>query len=287
MSHLPLDHAVLRSICEILAATGEGLTNKEIDELLAEASIDDPNPQPDSPNLYRSISKRDRLFAALAQRQKRDGSASGVYQFIELAMRPVRFRSERERFAHWSDALNETLSFASVGINEQGRLVKLSSPAGTLDDARRRARRLRGKLEDRGVHPRVLSACGAEINDENYFHAVFEATKSVAEEIRQKSGLRSDGRQLVDKAFGLGDSGIPRLAFNRLVDQTDRSEHQGFADLLRGLFAGIRNPTAHRPKVVWKINEQDALDRLSFVSMLHRQLDSCFLVPGAENREAA
>jgi hypothetical protein len=35
----------------------------------------------------------------------------------------------------------------------------------------------------------------------------------------------------------------------------------------------FRNPTAHEPKIYWPINEQDALDLLSLISLLHRRLD--------------
>jgi len=45
-------------------------------------------------------------------------------------------------------------------------------------------------------------------------------------------------------------------------------------NLLRGLFGTFRNTTAHAPKITWKIEEQDALDILSLVSLVHRRLDS-------------
>ena len=57
----------------------------------------------------------------------------------------------------------------------------------------------------------------------NYFHAVFEASKSVAEKLRQKSGLGSDGSQLVDEALRIGRAGYPRLAFNTLTTESVRA----------------------------------------------------------------
>ena len=41
-----------------------------------------------------------------------------------------------------------------------------------------------------------------------------------------------------------------------------------------GLFGTVRNPTAHAPKIVWPMTEQDALDILSLVSFVHRKLDN-------------
>jgi len=43
------------------------------------------------------------------------------------------------------------------------------------------------------VHSRIIAACASEIADDNYFHTVFEAAKSLGAEIRAKSGLTSDG----------------------------------------------------------------------------------------------
>lgn len=276
-----LSPAVLRDVCDILAATDCGMTNKQIDRVLAEASIEDPNPQPASPLVYRAINKRDRLFEALDARQVQDGCSNYVLRFIELAMQPARFRAMPATSEDWQDALNQALSFAGLEISDQGKVRRLTRPATTLSEARERGRRFRKKLEERGVHPRILCACRPEIEDENFFHTVLEASKSVAEEIRQKTGLTSDGAKLIDEALAVPKGGHPRLAFNRLATPTERSAHQGFANMLRGMFGAMRNPTAHEPKakVAWHIGERDALDMLTFMSMLHRQLDDAFAVP--------
>jgi hypothetical protein len=34
----------------------------------------------------------------------------------------------------------------------------------------------------------------------------------------------------------------------------------------------FRNTTAHAPKIIWEINENDALDILSTISLIHRRL---------------
>jgi uncharacterized protein (TIGR02391 family) len=120
----------------------------------------------------------------------------------------------------------------------------------------------------------VLKFCRAELVSNNYFHAVLEATKSVAEKIRQQSGLTSDGSQLVDDAFALGKAGIPLLAFNSLQTDTERNEQNGMINLMKGMFSAFRNPTAHAAKISWTITEQDALDLLTLASLLHRRIDS-------------
>jgi uncharacterized protein (TIGR02391 family) len=44
-------------------------------------------------------------------------------------------------------------------------------------------------------------------------------------------------------------------------------------NLLKGLFGTFRNTTGHAPKITWDIEEIDALDILSKVSLIHRRLD--------------
>ena len=96
--------------------------------------------------------------------------------------------------------------------------------------------------KNKGMHEGdVLKFCRAELVVENYFHAVFEATKSVAQKLRDKAGLASDGGPLVDGALGLGRTGVPRLAFNSLRTESERSEHTGLMNLIKGVFGAFRN----------------------------------------------
>lgn len=72
--------------------------------------------------------------------------------------------------------------------------------------AARRAQELRADLTSRGVHPDVLVFCKAELVADDYFHAVLEASKSIFDKLRVRTGLTEDGGALVDKAL----SGTPR-----------------------------------------------------------------------------
>jgi uncharacterized protein (TIGR02391 family) len=83
-----------------------------------------------------------------------------------------------------------------------------------------------------------------ELLVDNYFHAVFGATKSVAEELRQKTGLGSDGSQPVDEALGIGNAGSPRLAFNSLRTESERNEHSSLMNLIKRVF--VRSATLTR-----------------------------------------
>jgi uncharacterized protein (TIGR02391 family) len=60
------------------------------------------------------------------------------------------------------------------------------------------------------------------------------------------SGVQLDGAALVDRVFNIDR---PILAINSLRTETEKSEHKGFAALLKGCFAAVRNPLAHEPKI--------------------------------------
>jgi uncharacterized protein (TIGR02391 family) len=231
----------LQSLCDVLGETNEGLTGSEIGRLLRSCGIADSNP---------ALTKRHRLFEALIARQAQDGCSNAIINFIQRAMSPVNYREKRALFDTRRHALNEVLAFAGWQLGDDGQLRHVEK-ATTLSQAAERAGRLRSELQRRRVHPDVLLFCKAELVQKNYFHAVLEATKSVADKIRQKTGLTSDGAALVDAAFGHCAGRYPLLAFNTLQTESERSEHSGFMNLLKGTFGTFRNPTAHAPKVSW------------------------------------
>jgi uncharacterized protein (TIGR02391 family) len=116
-----------------------------------------------------------------------------------------------------------------------------------------------------------LRFCRAELVADNYFHAVLEATKSIADKLRAKSDLTEDGAKLVDATLC---GSAPRVAINDLLTDSQRSEQSGFANLVKGTFGMFRNPTAHEARVLWAMSKEDAEDLLSLASLIHRRLDA-------------
>ena len=259
----------LERLCIILAETSTGLTGSEIGRLLQQTGIQDGDP---------AITKWKRLYFALCNRQRQDGCGDNVVRFIYAAMDPVRYTSNPESFENRRTELNEILIFSGYSLGENGRLKKQQA-ARTLDEAQERASRLKAELRRRGVHPDVLTFCSAELIQSNYFHAIFEATKSVSGKIRSLTGLTGDGSELVDQAFGSGKAGMPFLAFNSLRTETEQQEHSGLMNLMKGMFGAFRNVTAHAPKIYWPVTEQDALDLLTIASLIHRRLDTAARTP--------
>lgn len=221
------------------------------------------------------IPRWERIKLALQFQQEQDRSGGiKVVAFIEAVMNPMRF-TDKEEGLHEKmlKSLNKLLLFFGQMVREDGKMIA-KQPVKTLQESERRSSQLRKALSGQNVHADVLRFCRPELLQKNYFHAVFEATKSVADKIRSKSGLSSDGSKLVEDAFGYRPPNFPILAFNNLKTKTDQSEHLGIMNLIKGLFGAFRNALAHEPKIYWKIDEKDARDILVLASLIHRKLDA-------------
>jgi uncharacterized protein (TIGR02391 family) len=202
-----------------------------------------------------------------------------VIDFIRSFLIPARFVGRSEEFEARRGELNAILAFSGIEYGPDGKFRRCAV-AQTLDEAERRVRTIQTKFQGRRIHPEVLKYCRTELLQDNYFHAVFEATKGLAQRIRDASGINADGVALVDRVFSIER---PILAINTLQTETEKTEHKGFVALLKGCFAAIRNPLAHEPKILWE-GEDDAADYLSLISLLHRKLDDCVLTRGGAVR---
>jgi uncharacterized protein (TIGR02391 family) len=270
----PWPIAVVQEITEILANTDPpGLTNREIEQLLAAAGIPDVL---DAPN------KRSRLATALHQQQQQDGTSAAIRRFLTEAMTPARYLRTHTRFDELRTALAEPLSLLGLEVTAQGRLGPATAVATTLDEVARIAGRLRTELHRRRVHNQVIRYCDEELIRQSLFHAVFEATKGVAQRLRQMSGLHTDGNSLVDACF-LPKNGTTLMCINGYQSVSDTSEQNGFANLIKGLFGTFRNPPAHTTRAtgIWNLSEADALDLFSMLSFVHRRLDHTQVAPPA------
>src|SRR5262249_27778485 len=217
--------------------------------------------------------------AAMQTRQQADIASNCLVRFITDAMEPSRYVDDPARFDALRGSLTEALALVGLKINDKGQVAR-AAVAATLDDVARLAGRLHTELRRRGVHDQVLAYCREELIRRSLFHAVFEATKGLAARLRMLSGSILDGSELVDYCFA-ARQGTPVVRINAHVTLTDRSEHAGFANLLRGVFGTFRNPPAHTPRAAgdWSISEADALDLFSLLSFVHRRLDNAVAQP--------
>lgn len=254
--------SALDSICRSLA---DAVTHNDVTRLLAQCGLMQQGGSP----------KWERMLLALLKRQQMDGCGNNALAFVCSVLHPSRFAGRPDQLEDFRAAVNFQLSFNGLAIDESGTARPVAA-ATTLPEATRRANELRGELTHRAVHPDVLRYCRAELLEENYFHCVLEAAKSVAQKIRDRAGIEGDGTALADRAFSLK---APLLALNTLITESEQSEQKGFCHLLKGVFGTFRNVLAHAPKVNWSVNRADALDALTMFSYIHRRLDDAVSVP--------
>lgn len=257
----PFSASDLEAACKVIADTVHGLKGDEIGYILADMKLEDAD---------AGMTKWKRLFNALAKAQNMHQVGNHLVMFINRAMTPSRYVKAPDLFDWRRDNLNVVLSFSGFFIQENGKVAH-STKESTLSGARARAGKLKSVLEQRGAHPELFKYCNAELLAENYFHAVFEAIKGLAQRVRDMSGLESDGVELVQQVFSVK---APVIAINSLKTESEKSEQKGIVNLMVGLFSAVRNPTAHSPKTLWAMPEQDALEVLGLVSYLQRKLDT-------------
>lgn len=255
------------AVLEALAkALGECGTGSEINQVFRELGIQDGSGE---------STKWRRLFAVFQGIQHQDGCANRIVGLIQRFVAPARFIGRAAEFESLRSDINQALAFAGLEFGEDGQFRTVQA-VRNLAEAESRVNTLQAKFRRRALHPEVLRFCRTELLADNYFHALFEATKGLAQRIRDLSEVQLDGAALVDKVFSVQN---PILAFNRLVTESERSEQTGCATLLKGCFGAIRNPLAHEPRLFWD-GEDDAADILSMLSLLHRKLDMSIKVSG-------
>lgn len=260
------DQAHVDAIARALA--DDGLTGTEIGHLLRVCNMGEQDPG-------AGITKWKRLQIAFASRQNAAQNSRAIQEFIRQAMTPANHLSTPDRHEAMRFRLNQALLLTGLQCTEEGKLERVEA-ATTLSQAESRARAMRAGLERRNVHPEVLRFCSAEWLVDDYFHAVQEAVKSVMDRLRKRTGLTTDGGDLV--AFVLGGD-APILAINPRQTKSEKDEQKGFVNLLTGIYGMFRNPTSHEARIHWPMTQQDAEDIMSMVSLLHRRLDGATMPP--------
>ena len=216
MSTIPsLPESSVESLARLLAECG---TASDIGRVLAHRGIHDGSGEP---------TKWKRLCWVFLNIQRQDRCANRILDFIQSFLAPVRFVGRNDAFERDRIALNTILAFSGLEYGPDGQFRNVPT-AATLSEAERRANGIKAKFQGRRIHPEVWRYCQAELMQHNYFHAVFEASKGLAQRIRDKSGVDGDGAKLVDSVFSISG---PVLAFNTLQTEIEKSEHKGFCQI--------------------------------------------------------
>lgn len=275
-----LDQQKIKAICDIVAHTSQGLTKSQLTTLLGQCRIcvvDDGSSRSQL-GYTIGLNKRDWLYNCLASEINKTQSFDKIFSFLQVALNPALYTSvdSRQKYRYLLEETNKVLLFAGLSIDQSGRLVEVSQ-AQTLTEVDQRVNRLKKALYDRAIHSEVQKYCVEDYLRADYYDAVFEAAKGLAERVRQISGLTTDGGALFQTAFSKND---PYIFFNAMKTESERSEFTGLKELLEAIFHLVRNPAAHTPKINWKNDETKALDILTLISFAHKYLDECHRMPG-------
>lgn len=275
-----LDQQQLKALCDVLAHTSQGLTKSELKLLLGQCNIftvDDGSARTQMGYVI-GLNKRDWLYNCLVTEINMNHSFDKIYSFLSAALNPASYTSfdKRDKYIYLLEETNKVLLLVGLSIDQSGCVVE-AVKASSLAEVDIRVNRLKKALYDRAIHAEVRKYCIKDYLREDYYDAVFEAAKGLAERVRQISGLSTDGGTLFQTAFSKND---PYLFFNAMNTDSERSEFIGLKELLESIFHLVRNPAAHTPKVNWKVDETKALDILTLISFAHKYLDECHRFPG-------
>lgn len=259
MELLPLRSVHVKNIAVTL---GEGLSHADINEIFEDLSI------PDIAGIGRS--RVDRIALALKAEQSSTRSSGIVAKFIEETMIPARYTGRPLEYRQLRTRLNGDLAFLGWSVTERGKLIVIER-AETLGEAAALGHRVMAELHQRRTHAEVLKYCTQEFLVEDIFHGLHEATKSISERLRLMTGIAGDGAALF-RACLAGTEPVIRI--NALENETDRSEQNGFLNLLVGLHGMWRNSTAHEVRLNSSLKESEVINALSTITYVHDRLDA-------------
>jgi len=102
---------------------------------------------------------------------------------------------------------------------------------------------------------------------DSYSSAILDAMHFLTQIVRDKTGLEGDGASLIGQAFG-GEN--PKIQLNKLQTDSEKDIQKGTQDILKGLYASIRNPRSHDK---YKDTKQETDALITFIDYLLKIID--------------
>ena len=275
MANILLGEAQLKSLCELLADIN---THTEIDNYLAQSGIKNEGVPTKTVGVFTQYgsNKKDKLYNSFVGENNKSHNHAKIYNYIERVAAPALYVGQPEAHKNLVECINKVLLFSGLSLNQSGKMAVVPK-ADTLDEVERRINSINPELYKRKIHSEVTKYCNKDLLVKDYFDAVFEAAKGMAERVRQITGLTSDGSDLFQTAFAKKD---PYVYLNAQKTETDWNEHNGLREMMEAVFHMVRNPAAHTPKINWKVEEDKALDVLTIISFIHKYLEITDKIPG-------
>jgi len=117
------------------------------------------------------------------------------------------------------------------------------------------------------IHPKVAAEARPRFEAGHFADAVEWALKVVAENVRQRTGLKLDGSELMYRAFAPKS---PYLEFEDQMPLTRDSMQQGYMQIFAGTMTGVRNPKVHG---MVKLERKRCIHFLFLASLLAFKVD--------------
>lgn len=269
-----IDNLLITNISKII---GEILTGSKISDMFQFLGLIDFDK---SENRMYTSTKWKRINETVLYECKHSKSSKPLFKVIEYTLSPQNFIHNPETWKSIKTNVNAQLMFYGFEIDDSGKIQK-SKPVESFSDAQKRLKTFSSRLEDKNIHKETIKYCRQELFNENYFHAVFEASKGLIERLRTMTNSNLDGNTLVDEIFKIKDPCII-INGNFLITETEKSECKGMRSLISTIVYLYRNPKAHNLKLYDYTNEDDAITAFTFISLAHNFLDDCIVVRFSE-----
>lgn len=268
------------TIEQIAKALGRELTGSEITSMLENLSLYDfdNDRRVSNPNLTNTTKWRRINESIIAKIRDVYGNHAPLWNVIQYVANPARYIKQPGQWRNLRQSINEILIFNSYELGDDG-LINQVSAANTMTEALERTQSLSNRLTPLKLDRRVMMFCREELLREDYFHAIFEASKGLMSRIQSLSGLQLDGTPLIEKSFSLR-APILFLRNNRLQTADERDMYFAISALLKTIVYMYRNPQAHHPKLYDEKNIDDAVSAFVMISKAHRILDNVMDVRG-------
>lgn len=264
-----------KQIEQISRILGELTKGYQITEMFNDLDFYDYDSDPENTNRKFSTKWR-RINKAMNDEISTSSIDTPLFQTIEYLLNPINFVDNPDGFDLAVRDLNKYLKFSGYELLESGK-IKKAMKATTIKEALSRKKTLLKKLEPFNIHDIPLTYCKEELLTENYFHAVFEASKSVFERIRSMNFSKNDGIKLIDETFNFSNPSV-LIENSFLQTQTEKNEYNSLITMCKTIHFTYRNPQAHIPKIFNPTNENDALLAFLLISKIHLLLDKCKVI---------
>ena len=215
------------------------------------------------------------LYQTFNELQNKDLGQYIIVKFLETVCDPQEFFENPNHRKIIVGEINTVLAFNNLKINDQGKAESIPEKHTTISDTKTHNEKL---FDQRDYHEQIIVHAKIQFISNQYFNAINECCKTFDNYVKSKSKIDSHGYNLMSKA--LSPNGPLKL--NPHITETEKNQQAGLMHMCMGLMYHVRNPTSHETQQDLSISREDALDIMSFISYLFKQIDNTNIKKSSE-----